>query len=63
MLKNKKIMGANFKKGVVFQRFEGKRTKKYHALDNRVYVSNDTFKELRFLKSTNSCVGGCGTDL
>jgi hypothetical protein len=56
-------MGANFKKGVVFQRFEGKRTKKYHALDNRVYVSNDTFKELRFLKSTNSCVGGCGTDL
>jgi hypothetical protein len=28
MLKNKKNMGANLKKGVVFQRFEGKRTKK-----------------------------------
>jgi hypothetical protein len=56
-------MGANLQKGVVFQRVERKRTKNIIALDNRVYVSNDTFKELRFLKSTNSCVGGCGTDL
>jgi hypothetical protein len=63
MLKNKKFMGANLQKGVVFQRVERKRTKNIIALDNRVYVSNDTFKELRFLKSTNSCVGGCGTDL
>jgi hypothetical protein len=40
-----------------------KQQKNIIALDNRVYVSNDTFKEFRFLKSTNSCVGGCGTDL
>jgi hypothetical protein len=51
-------MGANLQKGVVFQRVERKTKKNIIALDNRVYVSNDTFKELRFLKSTNSCVGG-----
>jgi hypothetical protein len=31
MLKNKKIMGANLQKGVVFQRVERKTTKKYNC--------------------------------
>jgi hypothetical protein len=45
MLKKQKNYGSKFKKGGSLR---VKEQKNIIALDNRVYVSNDTFKELRF---------------